>query len=150
MYIWDDQEIALREVSQHYASTKERYSLDEENVVLAGFSMGGETALRAALTGTVPARGFILLGPGGPTIDNPSEWLPLLEAREQKLRGYILLGEEDHAIQSEPVLALVGLLNERGIPCKLETIPGLVHDYPRNSPEYIERALSFIAPRQAT
>ena len=35
---------------------------------------------RAALGGTVPARGFLLLGPGGPTIDTPDAWLPLIGA----------------------------------------------------------------------
>ena len=90
-YIWDDQNTALREIAQHYATLRDEHDIDPSRVVLGGFSMGGETALRAALLGTMPARGFILLGPGGPTIDTPDEWLPLMRtstgARSAQLSG---------------------------------------------------------------
>src|SRR4051794_7098616 len=77
-HIWDDQEIALRELTEQYAVLSAEQPIDAERVVLAGFSMGGETALRAALLGTIPLRGFVLLGPGGPTVDAPDEWIPLI------------------------------------------------------------------------
>jgi dienelactone hydrolase len=150
MYLWDDQDTALREIGEQYAATREQFSLDEAQVVIAGFSMGGETALRAALMGTVPARGFVLLGPGGPTIDNPQDWLPLVEQKAHSLRGYVLMGERDHNIEQEAIRELVDLLNANGIPCELEIIPDLVHEYPRDVIPYLRRALDFIVPTRAT
>ena len=79
MYIWDDQETAMRELEAHYKRLCADYPIDTARVVVVGFSMGGETALRAVLSGTIPAKGFIMLGPGGPTVDRPEAWLPTLE-----------------------------------------------------------------------
>jgi hypothetical protein len=92
----------------------------------------------------------LLLGPGGPTIDNPQEWLPLIEQRARNLRGYVLMGERDHNIEQEAIRQLVNLLNKNGIPCELETIPDLVHEYPRDVTPYLLRALDFIVPTRAT
>jgi predicted esterase len=144
-YIWDDQEIALRELAVHYATLRDGQSIDLERVVIAGFSMGGETALRAALLGTIPARGFILLGPGGPTIDTPDEWLPLMAgAKERGLRGYVFLGENDNTVPHDEIRAIVSSLNAQGIPCELETVPAIAHEYPIDFGSMIKRALAFI------
>ncbi|MDQ3927725.1 MAG: dienelactone hydrolase family protein [Chloroflexota bacterium] len=144
-FIWDDQETALREVKEHYSQLCTQHAIDAGNVVIAGFSMGGETALRAALSGTVPARGFVLLGPGGPTILTPDAWLPLIEeAKARNLRGYILLGEQDEGVPHDEIRALAKLLNENGIPCELEMVPGIAHEYPRDFAPYAARALAFV------
>jgi predicted esterase len=146
-YIWDDQDTALRELAEHYATLRDSHNIDPGRVVLGGFSMGGETALRAALLGTIPARGFILLGPGGPTIDTPDEWLPLiLGAKEHGLRGYVFLGENDNTVPHDEIRAIVASLNDHGIPCELETVPAIAHDYPVDFAPRLERALAFILP----
>ena len=111
--------------------------------------LGGETALRAALSGMVPVRGFILLGPGGPTIDTPEAWrrsAPTLirQGAERNLRGYVLLGEEDAGVPHDAIRALVELLNANGIPCHLEILPGLAHEYPPDPGPVLSRALGFI------
>lgn len=144
-YVWDDQETALPEVEEHYKELIKEYRVDKRDVVIVGFSMGGETALRASLNGTVPARGFILLGPGGPTIDAPEGLVTLIkEANGRGLRGYILVGEADVQIEHEPIRKLVELLNSHGIPCKLETLPDIRHEYPRDFAPSIKRALAFV------
>jgi predicted esterase len=150
LYIWDDQEIALREVKEHYDTTREKYSIDEERVIIAGFSMGGETALRVALTGTVRVPGFLLLGPGGPAIESVEEWLPLIREKAGELRGYVLMGEGTQAMEQEAIRRLVEILKSNGMQCMLETIPGLAHDYPRDTAPYLRRALEFIVPKRAT
>jgi predicted esterase len=145
MYVWDDQDTALREVAQHDAALREEYAIDPERVVVAGFSMGGETALRAVLGGTLPVRRFVLLGPGGPTIGSSETWLPLIEqAAARGVRGYVLLGERDDAVPHESIRALVELLNTNGVPCELELIPNLGHEYPNDIAPYLGRALAFI------
>lgn len=144
-YVWDDQAVALREVADHFAALQGQYRLDPARTLVAGFSMGGETALRAALTGTVPIAGFILLGPGGPTIDTPDAWLPLIERAERRgLRGYVILGEQDTGVPHEAIRAIVALLNAHGIPCELEMVPGVRHAYPPDFGPSIDRALAFV------
>jgi dienelactone hydrolase len=99
-YVWDDTDVALREIREQYGALAADHELDADRLVIAGFSMGGHTALRAALTGTVPARAFVLLGPGGPepAADDPGSWLPLIQEQRGRggpLRGCILAGQDD-------------------------------------------------------
>jgi pimeloyl-ACP methyl ester carboxylesterase len=144
-YVWNNQSAALRQLVQQFADVGNEYQVDPERIILAGFSMGGETALRLALIGPIEARGFVLLGPGGPTIDDPEEWLPeIREAKGRNLRGYILVGEHDRTIPHDQIKRMVKLLNDNGIPCELEIIPGLRHAYPSNTLEYLQRAFNFI------
>jgi dienelactone hydrolase len=146
-FIWDDQAIATQEAQEHYATLQARYPLDPARTLVAGFSMGGETALRLALTGSLPVRGFILLGPGGPTIDTPAAWLPLIAQHGTRgLRGYVILGEADTGVPQDEIRTLVTLLNDHGIPCELETVPSLRHAYPLDFGPIIDRALAFVLP----
>ncbi|MEA2573457.1 MAG: hypothetical protein QOH93_755 [Chloroflexia bacterium] len=144
-YIWDDQDIALRDVESQFRKLQERYNLDPARLIIAGFSLGGATALRVALTGTIPATRFILLGPGGGLMDEPEGWRPLIEgASSRGLRGYILLGEREDEGLVQGVHATVKLLNEGGIACQLEVLPGLAHEYPADFGPWIARALAFV------
>lgn len=146
-FIWDDQDVVLGEIAAHYEDLTGRYKVDKERVVIAGFSMGGETALRAALSGTIPVEGFILLGPGGPTVDEPEEFVPLMkesQAAGRSLRGYVFLGSRDDAVIHDAIRKLVTLLNENGVPCELEEVPGIAHEYPEDFGPRIERALAFV------
>src|SRR5262249_45776663 len=131
-YGWFDEEVALREVAEQYATLRERFAIAADHVLLAGFSMGGEIALRLALRRTIPARGFLLLGPGGNMTDGaPEAWLPLIaEAAATGLRGALLIGEEDANSSQDAVRVLAELLGAHGVPCMLETLPGLGHEYP--------------------
>jgi dienelactone hydrolase len=147
MFIWDNQDKALAEIADHYAALDAEYPLDPARVVIAGFSMGGETALRAALNGTVPAGGFVLLGPGGPTMDTPDAWLPLLDgAAARGLRGVILLGSADVDLPQAEIRRLADLLTAHGIPTRLIDLPGLAHDYPPDPVATLTEALAFIYP----
>ncbi len=145
-YIWDDQDTARREIAEHYTALCQQYAVDVDRVVVAGFSMGGETALRMVLSGVVPARGFVLLGPGGPTIDTPEAWLPLIgQGAARGLRGFVLLGEQDAGVPHDSIRTLVELLNTHGVPCELELLPNLGHQYPDDIAPQLSRALAFIA-----
>jgi predicted esterase len=143
-HVWDDQDVALRDVEAQFGKLRERYNIDPDRLIVAGFSMGGATALHAALTGTIPATRFILLGPGGGFMLEPERWRPLIsQAAGKGLRGYMLLGEYDQDL-AEAARATVEMLNEGGIPCGLEVIPSIGHAYPAAFGPIIARALAFV------
>ncbi len=142
---WTDYETTLEEIYEHYEGLTANYSLDLDRLIVGGFSMGGEMALTMALTGDLPARGFILLGPGGPDIANLAHWQALIEkAQGKNLRGVILMGEADDSIPREEIVQLVDLLNDHGILCLLKSFPGLEHAYPPDFVAVADEAIDFI------
>jgi len=144
-YVWDDRELAEAQIKKHFETLLKNYACDPEQVVLAGHSLGGETAAWLAITGAVPARGFLAIGPAGPLSDNLQTWLPLIDqAGWSGLRGYVILGEEDESIQHDNLRSWVEMLNTNGIPTELEEVPHAGHEY---APEYessLLRALDYL------
>ena len=146
-YLWNDQETALRETAMQYAELCDRYAVDPARLVVAGFSLGGETALRIVLSESIPAPAFILLGPGGPAMEAPDAWLPLIaQGAARGVRGYVFLGERDNAVEQDAARRVVDLLNAHGVPCGLEMLPNLGHAYPADFGPGLARALAFVLP----
>jgi len=144
-YIWDNREVTEREIRRYYSLLQAGYSIDPQCTVLAGHSMGGETAIWLALKGVIETIGFIAIGPSGPFIDEPIIWEPLIQENlTGNLRGYIIIGKADTEISPENIQKLIKMLNQAGISCKLENIPNAGHDY---IPEYdasFLRALDYL------
>jgi predicted esterase len=144
-YNWVDHETTRAEMEDHYHRITSQYSLDEDRLIWGGFSMGAEMALTLVLNGDFPARGFVLLGPGGPKMDEISQWNELIDkAAGSGLRGVIWLGEDDQTIPQSSIRALVERLNAGGIETLLETFRGLGHAYPEDFESAAARALDFI------
>jgi predicted esterase len=144
IYAWNDRDWAVREIQTHYVRLREQYAVDPNRVVVAGFSMGGEVAIWSALTGAIQVRGFIAVGPGGPYIREPGNWVPFIEAsRGRGLRGYLVVGGQD-VFCCSGTQALATLLSSHGIPYELEVHPRLGHEYPPGFEQSLSRALQFI------
>lgn len=140
---WHDADSATNQITAYVDNLKASHSLDLERSILGGLSMGGGLAIRLALTGAIPVRGFLVAAPGGLGLDDPKTWQPLIdEAKGRGLRGIITLGEEDRAIPRESLQKLVKMLNDGGIPCEFIEYPGLGHWYP---PDFADLMASFIA-----
>jgi predicted esterase len=145
-YVWDDLDRSRQEILKAFDSLTKQYSVDSQQIALAGHSMGGEVAIWLALTGAVPAAGFIAFGPDGPFMNDLENWMGVIyENQNPDLRGYLIVGEEDNTISPEAVEDLTEMLNRGGIACELEKVPHAGHDY---APEYeasMLRALAFIS-----
>ena len=154
-YVWDDRETAEVEIRSHYATLSRNYAIDPSHTILAGHSLGGEIAIWLALRGSIEARGFLAIGPGGPYMDNLAEWEPVMrdythrdlaqpDLTPGRLRGYILVGEQDHSIPHNHIKKLVKQLSSAGIQCKLESLPEATHDYTPAYDAAILRALRYL------
>ena len=144
-YMWDDRETALREIRRHFNALQRKFNINPDQVILGGHSMGGELAAWLSLKRIIPARGFICFGPGGPLMDDPDEWQPLideallrLEQDNSSLRGYLVAGADDNSIFHDALHAFQRMLNAAGIQTELDIIPGAGHDF---QPEYEEALL---------
>lgn len=144
-YMWADYETTKAEMAGHFDNLTDQYSLDLDQMIFSGFSMGGEMALEMVLNDDYPALGFILLGPGGPKMDDVKEWLPLIDkAAGLGLRGVIMMGEDDNTIPQENICTLVGMLNDHHIPTKLVEIAGIAHEFPPNTEEVFKQAIDYV------
>lgn len=140
-YGWNDRHQAVREVTQHAATVREHYLVDQRRLVLAGFSMGGGLAAWLALSGELPARGFIAVGP---YLSNVDSLVPLLEARpRQPLRAYLVASQRDNYCYAV-AQKLAELLPRHDIQCELELHPDLGHDFPPEFERSLLNGLDFI------
>jgi len=141
VFDWNDAGIATQELAEHYALLCGKFVLDAQKVLLAGFSMGGYTALQTALRQILPGRGFLAVAP---YVGDLKEFEHLLdEIHPGQLRGYFLLGEEDQ--QCTPgAMRLQDVLNHHGITCGVEVFAGVAHAFPEDYQAAIDRALQFI------
>ncbi len=143
-YVWDDRDLAVRELQAHFGAICQAHRMDPDRVVLAGFSLGAETAMHLALTGAIPARGFVAVCPGGPFMRDPDQWAALLETvSPPDVRGVIIAGEQDVPYHAG-AMRLHELLQEHGIACVLESHADLGHAFPSGFEQSLHQALAFV------
>ncbi len=140
---WTTYESGANQVKNYVNKLNIYSSVDLESTILGGLSMGGGLAIRLALLDIIPVRGFVVVAPGGPEMDEPEKWQSLInDAKNRNLRGIIILGEEDTAVPREDIKKLAMMLNDGNIPCEFIEYPDLDHWYP---PNFAEIVTSFIA-----
>jgi predicted esterase len=140
-YVWNDREQAIAEVREHSSAIQREYAIDLARVVVGGFSMGGGLAVWLAVSGAIEARGFIAVGP---YLEDVALLGPLLAGRPgRKLRGYIVVGDQDHPCYqiSQEIAAL---LQSHDIACELEVHPNLGHVFPPAFDDSLAKGLDFI------
>ena len=143
VFVWNDQAIAEKEIIAHYRALSSKFALDLERTIISGFSMGGYTALVAAIRQYFPVSGFLAVAPYIGDLQNFEKILN--KNKSLKLRGYFLLGEEDEHC-TPAAIQLHEMLKQRDIACGLEVFPGVGHAFPEDYRSAIDRAIHFILP----
>lgn len=144
-YVWEDVQLARDEVDHHLRGLMSKYAVDHRRIILAGHRNGGELAALLLVSGGIDARGFIAIGPTGALMDDPDQWGRILQGKPPRgLRGVILLGERDPLPRLAEIRRIVDLFNANGLPCLLETLPGLGGDYDPGYDPAILRAIDFV------
>lgn len=143
-YVWGDWDVTEMQLKKYWKILGGQTDFDLNQVVTAGISKGGEVALWLAMSGTIPARGFIAIAPGGPFLDEPERLIPLLEKNgEKNLRGYLVVGKQD-TYGYESTMKLAAFLKDQKIDYELDVHPDVGHWFPPNFGQSLHRALDFI------
>lgn len=143
-FIWGDWDVTVRQLKKYWELLGQQSDYDAKRIVTAGISKGGEVAVWLAMSGMVPALGFIAIAPGGPRIDDPQILLPLVEVnREKGLRGYLIVSDQDTYCY-EPTMKLSNFLKEQGIPHEMEIHPCLAHWFSNEFDQSLKRGLEFV------
>lgn len=139
-YIWEDALSVREAVNSQVSAVMKGWAVNQDRVVIAGFSRGAEMAVQIALEGAFPVQGFIAICPGGPYSLAPEKWDPIIAGAANKaLRGLIITGGQDRFDPGGR--ALSRRLKDAGIDHAFEGIPDMGHDYP---PDFKARLLDFL------
>lgn len=143
-YVWDDLELGAQEIKTQYQNLIKSTPPANGSVVVGGFSKGGEMAIWLALKDVIPLAGFIAVNPGGPLINQPDSWKPLIKACGNlgQMRALLLAGENDLNLTS--IKTLHEMLTAHGLDCQLIVSPGIGHDFPADFDQILAKTLDYI------
>ncbi len=139
-YDWKDEDQTARDLHFHINELSQEYALDRQQVVIGGFSRGGQMAAKVVLNGAVEARGII---GGGAAISG--DWSPVIDSTHtHEVRAYFIIGDQDVRFY-QPTLVLAEGLQSRQIACQMKIYPGMGHVYPPDFESVLGDALGFVA-----
>jgi len=141
-FVWDDYDEALRVITTHFDELLRSHAVNPARVVLSGFSMGGQVAIRLALEGRVPVAGVLAVAPWM-GLDETLGYLPPAPPEGSRLRMVILVGEGDKSALNG-CARLIERLNQYGIEHQFLIYPNLSHSFPPDFEVVLSRFLSFI------
>ncbi len=132
----------LEDLLSYYKQVSQKYQIDPQQVVIAGFSQGGGMTIYAALSGKINVRGFI----GVTSFYNDPNSLKLLTNDPQSVRGYFITGEKDHTLEN--VRAIQQVLKKNNIQFTEEVHSDLGHEFPPDFEKSFDKAIDFIFKEQ--
>jgi predicted esterase len=149
----DDPERSENDVAWAYKQVRDKYKIDPDKVIVAGFSQGAALAMYLTLNRTFPCRGFIAVAASdwvapedkpASQRDHPSEaFASFIRAKDVRgLKGVIIMGDEDAFLPKIGML-LEGMV-ERGLDCKIDEVQNLGHEFPTDFDKRLESATNFL------
>lgn len=134
-YHWDNPAIGLSDLLFYYDQALQKYPIDPQRVVIAGFSQGSGMAIYAARSGRLPVRGFIGIGTWWADANE-------LASGREDVRGYFVTGEKDHTL--DRAREIQNALRTSGIQFSEEVHPDLGHAFSTDFGSSFEKAIAFI------
>ncbi len=137
-YCWDDPATGVKDILFHRNEIMRDYDIDPTTALIGGFSQGGGMAAYAALSGSIPVRGFI----GVATFWRDPGELGEQAQGSKDTRGYFVIGGRDNTLERTRQIQ-AGLRRHR-IPFSEDLHPDLDHEFPDDFGTSFESALEFI------
>lgn len=139
-YNWtEDIELSKKEIAEAYHQVLEKYPVDKDEIIIGGFSSGGQAALEMILSNTVPLAGFVVLCPPKPDGFSAEK---MLRAKDRGVRGTLLTTEMDPRLPDQKEMAAV--FKTVDIPHQFIVTPNIGHWFPENLDNIIDEAIEHI------
>ena len=135
----EDMDLTLREIQEAYRKVVEEYPVNEEEVIVGGFSSGGVASLEVVLKDALSVRGFVVLCPAKPDDLSAQE---VRGAVQKGIRGTLLTTEMDGRLDQQQEMA--DIMKEEGLPLVFHVFPDIGHWYPDDLAERIDVAIAHI------
>jgi predicted esterase len=138
-FCWDDEGIAVDEISKTFAEFREKYNTNRE--ILAGASQGGKLAIELCLNkNPLGVKGFIVVIPA---IRDVSEIESLLKTKSNTdIKGCIITGDADTFY--DKTIELKPIFEAHDLQCKWIVKKGLGHFFSDDFTTLLEEAIDFI------
>jgi len=102
-YSWDNEELAYKEIKEIYDEIKANYLINDDEIVVGGFSQGATLAMDLALNQDyIPVKGFISLCPEKPRNFTGER---INEAKAKGIKGCIITGDQDSCYPQQQEMA---------------------------------------------
>jgi predicted esterase len=132
---WDNTSRGVEDLLFYYEQVSQKYKIDPQRIVIAGFSQGSGMAIYTAVRGHLPVRGFIGIG---------TWWADASElvGENKNLRGYFITGEKDHTLDRAREIQAV--LRDNDVPFSKEVHADLGHEFPPDFETSFDAAIDYI------
>jgi predicted esterase len=134
-YHWDDPLRGLEDLLFYQEQVSQKYEIDPQRRVIAGFSQGSGMAIYTAVKGYLPVRGFIGIG---------TWWADAgeLAGERKNVRGYFITGEKDHTL--DRAREIQDVLRKNNIRFGEEVHADIGHEFPADFASSFDKAIQFI------
>ena len=134
-YHWDNPTRGLEDLLFYYQQVSQKYEIDQQRMIIAGFSQGSGMAIYTALKGNLPVRGFIGIG---------TWWADANElvGENRNVRGYFITGEKDHTL--DRAREIQNVLRDNDVPFSEEVHAELGHEFPPDFEKSFDKAIDYI------
>jgi predicted esterase len=140
-FSWNDPDEAAFILELTLEWVRQRYLVDEDRLVLTGFSQGGFMAMALGVREAMLFEGVVPMAGGYlPEIDRPPP------AEEGAPRFYFMVGALDRPV--EAVRQAAHDFEAAGYEVDLRVFPGTGHTFPRNTDRELGKALRFVLSRR--
>lgn len=138
-YVWDDREKALNEIAGHFATLIEKYPIDRNRIVIAGFSQGATRAIELVMSQRLKVRGFFGVVPGTLDLHELEQWAA---PGEHEARNVLISGGKDP--RYEMFIQIKELFAKHNIALMFENYPKMAHQIPSDFETLLQKGLKFI------
>lgn len=140
-YSWiSNLDIARNDISRLYKELKRQYFINEECVILGGFSGGAVAAIDIVMEGVIPIKGLIAIcperKPNSVTISS------IKDALCRKVKLVFMEGENSLPVKAQE--EMLEMFKNSGLPCKYYINKGLEHEIPNDLDYKLDGILDFI------
>ncbi len=135
----EDIEISKKEIVEAYTKISAEFAINENEIIIGGFSSGGVAAMEVVLCNRIPATGFVVLCPDKPesfTAEN------IESAVIRKIRGTIITTEMDPRLDIQQEMA--EMFKKAGLQYQFVVTPNLGHWIPDDFHKMIDDAIISI------
>lgn len=140
-YRWnDDLDLVEHDVLDELESVMERYKIDDDRVIIAGFSQGAAAAYGLAVRNPEVFAGVIAIaGRFSASLESEADADDLVD-----LRVVIMIGEKDSAEALEDNRRAEAFFKKVKAAVRFKAYPGLRHEYPKETEKELTKAAEWI------